>query len=446
MSTPNHSITTTGYFFYSRSADKNGNGAVSNVSNGSGFTSNDFLSISSINTPGFYRLRKKDVPFHNYGKTYSKWNCPITHFSQRYYTPATGFVTYTYVDNAIHVGASTAYSGLFAADDSSQKVNAKLLSQLNQSKTNLGVTIAEAHKTAAMVVKTASRLARAYKSLLRVDIAGFSNALGITLTRRQVQRINTKAYGLKAKLPFVWTRHPFTGQRIRTKVGKVQESDVRNFAAQTWLEFTYGWKPLLNDLYTTAEASAKVMMDRHLEARSATASTTLNQTVVVDRFFENKRNVYTATRQVFYKAEVYYKLDGQPSFANVFGLQNPLTIAWELVPFSFVVDWFLPVGNFLESLTATNGLIFLNGWFSKRIVYTYSSVVTGGKVLPVGGGSYWEPMQGSLSYSGQDLTIQRGGLNSFPVPSFPSFKDPRSFSHAASAIALLQSLFLGKAR
>jgi hypothetical protein len=34
---------------------------------------------------------------------------------------------------------------------------------------------------------------------------------------------------------------------------------------------------------------------------------------------------------------------------------------WEILPFSFVADWFLPIGPYLESLTAFHGLDFVSG-------------------------------------------------------------------------------------
>ena len=37
--------------------------------------------------------------------------------------------------------------------------------------------------------------------------------------------------------------------------------------------------------------------------------------------------------------------------ANRVGMINPATVAWELVPFSFAIDWFLPVTSFLDSYT-----------------------------------------------------------------------------------------------
>jgi hypothetical protein len=44
-------------------------------------------------------------------------------------------------------------------------------------------------------------------------------------------------------------------------------------------------------------------------------------------------------------AELYEELSLQRSL----GLVNPLEIAWEVVPYSFVVDWFLPVGSYIAA-------------------------------------------------------------------------------------------------
>jgi hypothetical protein len=36
-------------------------------------------------------------------------------------------------------------------------------------------------------------------------------------------------------------------------------------------------------------------------------------------------------------------------------------VAWELVPFSFVLDWFIPIGSYLSQLDASAGMEFLGG-------------------------------------------------------------------------------------
>lgn len=44
--------------------------------------------------------------------------------------------------------------------------------------------------------------------------------------------------------------------------------------------------------------------------------------------------------------------------AGELGLTNPALVAWELVPYSFVVDWFLPIGDWLQAQTSLLGLSF----------------------------------------------------------------------------------------
>ena len=46
--------------------------------------------------------------------------------------------------------------------------------------------------------------------------------------------------------------------------------------------------------------------------------------------------------------------------ARQLGLADPATVVWELIPYSFVVDWFIPIGSYLENL---NQIPTLNGRF-----------------------------------------------------------------------------------
>lgn len=48
--------------------------------------------------------------------------------------------------------------------------------------------------------------------------------------------------------------------------------------------------------------------------------------------------------------------------ATQYGIANPALVLWEMVPFSFAVDWFLDIGGYLESLGALNGLVIDDYW------------------------------------------------------------------------------------
>jgi hypothetical protein len=57
------------------------------------------------------------------------------------------------------------------------------------------------------------------------------------------------------------------------------------------------------------------------------------------------------------------------STSRALGLLDPLTVVWEIIPYSFVVDWFLPIGSYLENLAV---FPFLEGRFLTTDVYRYS--------------------------------------------------------------------------
>jgi hypothetical protein len=52
---------------------------------------------------------------------------------------------------------------------------------------------------------------------------------------------------------------------------------------------------------------------------------------------------------------------------NQLGLLNPASLVWELVPWSFVVDWFCPIGPVLNAMTAPAGLTFVTGTLSCKV-------------------------------------------------------------------------------
>jgi hypothetical protein len=58
---------------------------------------------------------------------------------------------------------------------------------------------------------------------------------------------------------------------------------------------------------------------------------------------------WQASRHMVVKTKLNVKLrdDG---FISRINLGNPLEWAWERIPFSFVVDWVLPVGNFVQAI------------------------------------------------------------------------------------------------
>lgn len=113
---------------------------------------------------------------------------------------------------------------------------------------------------------------------------------------------------------------------------------------------------------------------------------------------------------------------------------------WEVLPFSFVVDWFLPIGPYLEALSTYQGLSFVRGYktqFTKsetQFSHSYSGQHPGYSDKRVTLFS-----AGGLSWS--QVKLNRTKLTSFPKPNLPSFKNPLSLTHAANGLALIQQVF-----
>lgn len=143
--------------------------------------------------------------------------------------------------------------------------------------------------------------------------------------------------------------------------------------SQNWLEFRYGWGPLYYTIYgemkrqydrmKNQEPVQRVSVKR--EGRIPDYETLLGNTYVGYhgenlRFYHRVRSVQS--QQVIAKQVVYYKVHNQTlAEATSIGLTNPLLVAWELVPFSFVADWFVNVSDCLDAFDAWAGKTYLTG-------------------------------------------------------------------------------------
>lgn len=129
------------------------------------------------------------------------------------------------------------------------------------------------------------------------------------------------------------------------------KSKIELAIANRWLQYQYGLKPLLSDLYETSDALARGIRDgMPLYVRSAITER-ITQQVTTSEGSLVIRRVDAQIRGV-----ARYKIsDPSMKMLSQFGITNPLLLVWELIPYSFVIDWMFPVGNFLTSLDALNG-------------------------------------------------------------------------------------------
>lgn len=280
-------------------------------------------------------------------------------------------------------------------------VNLSLIKARNKLKSqtlNLGLAWAERNQTRRLVGDTATRIARSFKHLSRGRPRRAMDELGIS-----------SSHGLPR------------GSNVPNK----------------WLEMQYGWKPLLADVHGTCEALSNAPQEDWRVTVKGTASSAQDYSKV--RL--NAQGSWRGSAQVRNLAMT--RIDAIPGNLAIIklaslGLTNPLLIAWEKVPFSFVVDWFSPVGSWLSSL---DGLM---GW-DDSLTYTSSSLLTKvrwdewfkERTIVTGSSWYEGDFEGWKKMTRLDRTVSNGAA----LPSFPGVKDPRSLGHMANGLALLSQVF-----
>jgi len=132
--------------------------------------------------------------------------------------------------------------------------------------------------------------------------------------------------------------------------------------ANNFLEWHFGWSPLVKDIGDSIDVLQGPIPLGRYRARATMRRGEYSQ----GRW---DSTVHWDTRRAFtFRAELGAEISvSNPNLylANKLGFVNPAVIAWELVPFSFVIDWFVPVGNFLSQWTDFVGLSLQNGYTTK---------------------------------------------------------------------------------
>lgn len=198
---------------------------------------------------------------------------------------------------------------------------------------------------------------------------------------------------------------------------------ARKSWSNNWLEYHFGWEPLCKDIYD----AATVISDPLKTFSSVRGSSRISDTgkiVEINTFNTRTRvwyNQYTHRQGCIF----YAPNNGALHTLEQYGILNPLELAWEVVPFSFVVDWFANVGQLLRAPSDFAGLTLKRTW--SLSMYRYAEV---GKVVSKAGGFY------GMSFNGEGFNFNRSTSLTSPVFNIKKLTLP-SVSRAATAVALL---------
>lgn len=211
--------------------------------------------------------------------------------------------------------------------------------------------------------------------------------------------------------------------------------------ANNWLALQYGWKPLLQDLHGSMEAFGKFMLNNS-SIVAVKASASVKSFTVVNEKSGSDIVGWTSTDQTsFTKFGVRFSIDSHlKAFLAQTGFTNPLNLAWEILPFSFVADWFLPIGPYLESLSAFDGLHFVDGYEVNFSRWNGKSAINF-QGNPKGSPNPKQLVTLKSSYFAETVHFERARMLSWPRKSPPILKNGLSVTHAVNALALVKATF-----
>lgn len=186
------------------------------------------------------------------------------------------------------------------------------------------------------------------------------------------------------------------------------------------LQFSYGWTPLANDLYAAADESLRVVINE-IEAVKARSSEIIPDGYGAFTFLNYGSLMAPLGRSGKYTCEIGIKFRTSGHDIDRWASLNPASIAWELTPNSFVVDWIIDIGSYLRdvetSLLYSNS--FVNGYITKGTHYDCEAKISGFRREEPYGYVYGYTVNATASFRYRN--IARTLLSGYPAPRPPSF-------------------------
>lgn len=384
--------------------------------------------FTSVNTPGFKNLKKRDLPQHphfaevlhiHYNPSRYIERAPFDPQYDKIYVnpkrePSNGFALIPFLDRSV-------------TDDLDNQVRLKIKNK----KVDLAVMGGEMKQTASFLDKRVGGVIRLLnKQVLGQTISRVVSNRSLYFRKEPLASSRRSASFKVTQVPFKrdirtkeWVKNPYytDSQHVRI-VDKLSDS---------WLEYSYALRPLINDIYGAAEAIANVPYAVPLGVAKASLSVSRAYRATQDSGLQDPW-VAEGRHSVRRTLGVRFQKENPLSAIAALGLTNPASLAWELVTLSFVIDWFYPLGKTLDSLDATLGTTFVDGF------NVYDEEVHAEATL-ISNAAFYEA---AFFNKYTRYRYQRTVLSDFPGVSMPSLRWPASLTQAASGVALLNQLFL----
>lgn len=276
---------------------------------------------------------------------------------------------------------------------------------------------------------------------------------------------NGSLFGAEALKTLALVKKPLSSalkliRRVSRKRGKLLASGVQPVKAlsSAWLEYRYGWRPLVLDLHDLVQAlyTAPRIPHDDLVARSS-----------YDRAYKSKDPwvnpiqpgdiTFGGTTHLDFQARVRssvrYRIDDDSystflSQSVGLGLDAVPSTIWELVPFSFVADWFMGFGQWIDTLVPRPYIKILSNSTSIRSTRRVIDKLEYIEVDSLGRGVWPQQVRRAhldRSFTGVYTSYNRSVNNEIPIVPL-RVPGVLNLVHSVDSVALLCQSLIGEFR
>jgi hypothetical protein len=199
--------------------------------------------------------------------------------------------------------------------------------------------------------------------------------------------------------------------KLKKAKKKYRGPGLRKAVSDSYLEYRFGWRPLaldIADAYEGLRDSSRMQSTAPCYG-SAFGAAEMSSSVTTDGFADNhiirSTNTYVTYSYRIKGAIRLDLVDGRIPVMQALQLDslNDFAVtAWDLLPYSFVVDYFVNVGDIINAITfPTSKLTYCVG--TSRTGWTSKFGQTISLIPPDGGGYYWDSQ--TLNPANAKLTV-----------------------------------------
>lgn len=160
-----------------------------------------------------------------------------------------------------------------------------------------------------------------------------------------------------------------TARRFKKRLSRRELFKAGGEVTSAWLAYRYGLMATYYDVMSWVDASKHIGEKRRARFTSSTQSkysTGRTGGLLASGFWADEYRYSRLSRETTSSAGVLVGLDLGLDHLEAHGFEKVISTAWELVPYSFVIDWFLDIGTRLAALEGQILRPVLGSWIVHR--------------------------------------------------------------------------------